>query len=770
MQESKHPIQVLHLEDSTPDAERIRETLESAGLICEIVQVDGKDGFEWALANESFDLILTDFNIWDYDGKSAVKLAREKQPDAPVIVISGKLGEEDAVMCLRLGATDYLLKERLDRLPSAVDRALDAAGQRKKARLADEGLRESEERFRQMAENIDDVFWMTNRELDQLLYVSPAYETIWGRTCASLYASPIQWLEVIHPEDRERVQKAATNLVVTGSYEQDFRIVRPDGSIRWIHDRAFPVKGKSGKVYRIAGVARDITERKKVEARLNENEDRFRQLAENVNEVFWMTNLKQDQLLYISPAYETIWGRTCASLYASPSQWLEAVHPEDRERVLQAAMNQAVTGTYEQDFRIVRPDGTIRWIHDRGFPVRNDAGEVYRLAGVATDITERKQADAQMMRVQRLESIGALVGGIAHDLNNVLTPILIAVELLRQEFPDRASKHLADLRENAKRGADMVRQLSNFASGADGERRLFQPVHLLQEIAKLIRSSVAKTVEVVLLHPKEAPTIAGDPTQLQQVLLNLCLNARDAMPGGGKLELKLETFECDDRSARLLPEAKPGDYVVFKVTDTGKGIAPEIIERIFDPFFTTKGRAKGSGLGLSTVVGVVKGHGGFVRVKSVMEQGSCFEIYLPARTAAGEPDRRRVAKYLFQGEGRLVLVVDDERVIRDMLKATLEKLDLKVVLAADGTEAMLQFAEHRDQIALIITDLNMPQMDGLALAGVLRRMNPEGPIMVMTGESDGDKVDALRKLGISNVVSKPFPIAKLIEAVEDSLS
>ena len=182
MNDAKHLIRVLHLEDSMPDAERIREMLGSAGLICEIVQVDGKDGYEWALANESFDLILTDYNIWDYDGISAVKLAREKQPDVPVIVISGKLGEEDAVMCLRLGATDYLLKERLDRLPSAVTRALDGAVQKKAAHLVEEALRDSEERFRQMAENIDDVFWMTNRELDQLLYVSPAYETIWGRT------------------------------------------------------------------------------------------------------------------------------------------------------------------------------------------------------------------------------------------------------------------------------------------------------------------------------------------------------------------------------------------------------------------------------------------------------------------------------------------------------------------------------------------------------------------------------------------------------------
>ena len=639
MPNPKHPIRVLHLEDTPRDAELIQDLLAANHLDCHIVCVDNQERFAAALAKDAFDLILCDYNLPGYDGLSALKLAREKQPETPVMLVSGSLGEEEAVKCLHLGATDYLIKQRLERLPSAVKRALDEAEQQRQ-----------------------------------------------------------------HQRD---------------------------------------------------------------EARLRESEERFRQLAEHINEVFWMTNLAKNEMIYISPAYETIWGRTCASLYASPRNWLDAIHPEDRERIFQAAFTNQPTGTYDEEYRILRPDGKICWIHDRGFPVRNQTGGVYRIAGVATDITERKQAEGQLLRTQRLESIGTLAGGVAHDLNNALAPILMATELLRLEFPDTAAQYLELIHAGAKRGADMVKQLLTFAKGAEGERLLLQPQHLLKEMEKLIRSTFPKNIQLQTSYAKDLRTILGDATQLHQVLLNLCVNARDAMPGGGTLTLKAENMELDTIQTNTVLEAKPGPYVVWRVTDTGTGIPPEILEHIFEPFFSTKGPEKGTGLGLSTLVGIVKGHGGFVQVYSTPGRGSTFAVYLPAAaSAASETASLTKADPTFRGHGETILVVDDEASVCNVLRAVLTKLNFKVLTAADGTAALIQMAENRTELRAVITDLHMPHMDGLSFARVLKGRLPQTGIIVVSGRLDEREANEFKQLGVHALLDKPFTQEKLVAALK----
>ncbi len=501
---------------------------------------------------------------------------------------------------------------------------------------------------------------------------------------------------------------------------------------------------------------------------LRESEERFRQLAENIPEVFWMTDPAKTQMLYVSPAYETIWGRSCASVYDAPGTWVNSIHVEDRERVTEAAVARQIVGPYDQEYRIVRPDGSIRWIRDRAFPIRNADGEIHRIAGVASDITERRHLERQMLRTQRLESIGTLAGGVAHDLNNALAPILMGLQMLRMQYPAK-TRMIDTMESSALRGAEMVRQLVTFAKGVEGARLLVQPQHLLREMESIIKGTFPKNIQLRSTCAQKLRTVLGDATQLHQVLLNLCVNARDAMPNGGTLTLEAENAEIDAVYASANPEAKLGAYVLWRVTDTGTGIPVEILERIFEPFFSTKGPDKGTGFGLSTVMGIVKSHGGFVRVYSVPGQGSTFVIYLPAADSGAPAQVSPGPQAELRGDGETVLVVDDESAVREVTLSVLTALNFKVLTAADGTDALIRVAEKRSELRVVITDLHMPHLDGLNFIRVLKHMLPEAGIIVASGRfEDGDRKE-FQALGISALLDKPFTQQTLVAALKSAL-
>ena len=641
MSDITNTVRILHLEDSARDAALIHDLLDAGGGHYEMIRAENREQFAAALEQPGFDLVLCDFNLLDFDGLSALKLVKQRLPKIPVIIVSGTIDAEEAVECLKNGATDYLLKQRLERLPSAIERTLNEAAAKR--------------------------------------------------------------------------------------------------------------------------------QRQQTQDRLNQSEERFRQLAEHIEEVFWMKDLAQNRIIYISPAYETVWGRTCASLYASPQNWLEAIHPEDRERIVHSTLTNQPTGTYDEEYRIIRPDGKIHWIHDRAFPVRNQTGEVYRIAGVATDMTERKQAERVARRSQRLESIGTLAGGVAHDLNNALAPILMSVELLKLDYPKEAET-IETIETSAKRGADMVRQLLTFAKGAEGERVLIQSAHLLKELEKIMKGSFPKNLQLVVKHDSKLPMVMGDATQLHQVLLNLCVNARDAMPHGGTLTLEAQSMEVDAVYASAVPDAKPGKYLALRVRDTGTGIPPEILDRIFDPFFTTKGPDKGTGLGLSTVLGIVKGYGGFLEVHSQPGQGSTFTVYLPADAAGSDTQHLTKAAVEFRGQGETILLVDDEPAVREVGRAVLRRLNFKPLTATDGADGLMQAAEHRTVLRAIITDQHMPHMDGLTFVRALRRMLPDIPVMVASGRLDDAVAEEFKTLGVTSRLDKPFTAPQLAEMLKNLLA
>ena len=536
---------------------------------------------------------------------------------------------------------------------------------------------------------------------------------------------------------------------------------------RWFKLRASRLTGsRKGVVV----AHQDITERKLAEDAQRESEARFRQLADGINQVFWLYDVAQERVLYVSPAYERIWGRPGAALLADAHNWLDAIHPDDRDRVCDHTA-EALGEPYDQVYRVVRPDGTERWVHDRGFPVRDTQGNVVRIAGLAEDITEQRKLEAQFLRAQRMESIGTLAGGIAHDLNNVLSPILMSLELLRQEMPSARILRLLEMMEtSARRGAGMVKQVLMFARGMDGERVQCNPTHLLHDLERIIFDTFPRTIEIVTEIAADCNPVVGDVTQLHQVLLNLCVNSRDAMPQGGRLTIAASNLDVDAHYAGMNPGARPGPYVVFQVTDTGSGIPQAIIDKIFDPFFTTKAVGKGTGLGLSTVQAIVKSHDGFVHVYSEPGRGTTFKICLPAADHTAVKSQPTATVELPRGQGELVLIVDDEEPIRHVTKNTLEAFGYRVLVAQDGAEAVALFAQYRDDVALVLTDMMMPIMDGAAAITAVRHIRPEVRIIATSG------LTSLRELAkeipdsVKFHLPKPYTADKLLQTVAQALT
>jgi CheY-like chemotaxis protein len=359
-------------------------------------------------------------------------------------------------------------------------------------------------------------------------------------------------------------------------------------------------------------------------------------------------------------------------------------------------------------------------------------------------------------------------------MNNILAPILMSAPILRMKLtPEKTEQILVTIETNAQRGANLIRQLMTFGRGLEGSRRMVQMKGIVREIAKIAQQTFPKVISVVENVSDPVWVVVGDPTQLHQVLLNLCVNARDAMPAGGVLTIGVENRRFDEITAKMTPGATPGPFVLLSVSDTGTGVPPEIIARIFDPFFTTKQEGKGTGLGLSTVVGIVKSHGGFLGLNSTVGNGSTFQVFLPAIPEGSETRADRNAAELPMGHGELLLVVDDEKTVRDVVRDILVRYGYRVSTANDGAEAVMEYALHKDEISAVITDLDMPIMDGTTLIRVLKRLNPAVAVLISSGiaseDKDGSRRAELESLGVTASVKKPYTLEAILRAVREVL-
>lgn len=881
MTRNSRPLRVLVVEDNLNDAELMMQELQLAGFDPDWQRVATEMQYVDSLS-PVFDVILADYTMPGFSGVRALQLLRERHLDVPFIIISGKIGEEIAVAAIELGATDYLLKDRLARLGPAVERAIEQRRLHRERAQADLALRESEERFRQLAENIQDVFWLIDLTNGRTLYISPAYEKIWGRTCAELYSARWTWLDAIHPDDRERVRGAVIAKQSAGTYDEEYRIVRPDGLSRWIRDRAFPVANAAGEIDRIAGVARDITEQKEAHEALQ----LFRDLVDQSNDTFEVIDPETGRFLDVNAKGPAELGCTRAEYLSwrvsdidptiTPSTWpkvadairaagsltgegrhrrkdgatfpiefnakwvdldrgcivaairniTERKRAEERIRE-QAAMldhaheaimvcdperrritfwNQGAERLYgwtaseaegcelgDLIFADPRASGAFtevllksgEWrgeqkhltragkrltVSSHETLVRDEAGKPKSVLVINIDITGQKELEARFLRAQRMESIGTLASGVAHDLNNIMAPIKMFAPLLRRELtPEQREGIISGIESSAERGTQTIKQILTFGCGLEGEKRPLCIGALMEDLLQIIRGSFPKSIAIESMVEANLRRVTGDSTQLHQVLLNLCVNARDAMPDGGNLRLRASNVDVDASYASMLPEATPGLHVVLEVSDTGSGIPPDVMERMFEPFFTTKGVGKGTGLGLSAALGIVTSHGGFFNVRSELGKGTIFQVYLtaaahqdaaPADTPPADPP---------PGGGELVLVVDDEPAVRDAARMVLESHGYRVLLAPDGPEAIAEFVHSANRIDVVLADLVMPHMEGVALIRALRQMKADVPIIASTGMGEKARPSELKGIGVEKMLYKPYSADTLLHTIHRAL-
>jgi len=469
-----------------------------------------------------------------------------------------------------------------------------------------------------------------------------------------------------------------------------------------------------------------------------------------------------DRILFWNKAAEHLYGWKNEEAIAKNKRelWQETNLSQLQEALLILTKN----GSWEGELYQTTKYSEEIIVESRWTLVREFSNKAESILVVNTDITHKKLLEAQFLRAQRLESIGTLASGIAHDLNNVLAPILMTAQLLEAQVHDERSRRLLPiLITNAKRGANLVKQVLSFTRGLQGERTLLQLKHLIVEIQQIIKETFPKSIEVFTQIPQNLCTVCGDATQLHQVLMNLCVNARDAMPNGGTLKISAENLLVDENYAKMHIDAKVGSYIVVTIADTGIGIKPEILDRIFEPFFTTKELSKGTGLGLSTVLGIVKSHGGFINVYTEQRRGSQFKVYLPAQEANETTEEQE--QELPLGNGELILVVDDEVAIRDVTKSSLESHNYKAITASDGIEAIALYAEYQDRISLVLTDMVMPSMDGLTTIRTLRKINPDVKIIAVSGLSSNDKINIAYDMGVKAFLSKPYTASELLQTI-----
>ena len=627
-------------------------------------------------------------------------------------------------------------------------------------------------------EKLNDIVMVTEADpLEEpgmrILYVNPAFERITGyRPDEVLGRSPhfLRGADNPMPE----IQRLEAALHARRPVRAELLKRKKDGAPFWVEVEASTMASPTTSAEFFVFIERDITERKRTENALREHERLIATLFSNLpgmayrcrNDGFWTMEL-------VSAGCRELTGYDPEELIGNRlTSYEEIIVPEDRKAVREFdAGTLDRSGSVDLTYRIRTREGRTKWVWERGRAVHGPDGAIESYEGLITDITERKLLESQVVQSQRLESIGTLAGGIAHDLNNVFAPIMMAGDLLLDRVQDGNSTQLLEtIAASARRGAELVRQVLLFARGMEGPRIAVTPSDLFADLRKFLESILPKSVRVEFNVAPGVPAISEDPAQLHQLLLNLSVNARDAMPSGGRLSISASSAAVSPSLPRPHPDAVPGEFIRIDVADTGGGI-PDILKgQIFDPFFTTKGVGRGTGLGLSTARAIVKSHSGFITFVSAEGAGTTFSIFLPssgaglARPVAGAAETPYTGS-LARGRGERVLVVDDEESVRLIMRSTLETFGFRVTTASDGAEAIALVQSSTGQFDLAVVDMQMPGLDGGRTIVALRHLRPDLPIVAASGLPTQQNLADSAASGVRHFLEKPFSVETLIRTV-----
>jgi len=627
-----------------------------------------------------------------------------------------------------------------------------------------EALSATEERYQLLFHKNPLPMWVIDLDTLVFLAVNEAAVKQYGYSAEEFASMTIRNLHV--PEDipsvmellsADKVRMPSAGLIV--------KHLKKDGTTFFaeLDSRVVTFSGREAKL----ALANDITERRLAEERVREQAA----LLDLASDAILVQDLA-GKVRFWSKGAERLYGWKAAQALGNQ---MESLFPEQDKPALASAEQELLArGEWIGELRKHTQNGEEVTVSSRWTLLRNDRGEPASVLKIDTDITEKKKLEAQFLRAQRIEGIGTLATGMAHDLNNILAPILMSAGYLRWDIPaDEREKAIGRIELSVKRGAEIIQQVLTFGRGIDGERAAVKPAELLAEIAEIIGQTFPKNIILEVDSQPNLGPLLGDRTQIHQVLLNLCVNARDAMPKGGHLRLRVNTATLTEPMAALPTPAQPGPYIVFEVADTGCGIGAADRERIFDPFFTTKEVGKGTGLGLSTALGIVQSHRGVVTVESEPNRGTTFKVFLPASSEASDNHTTQINQLPPRGAGEVILIVDDEPDVVEGLRQLLEKHNYRVYTAANGEEALDLIGRREQKIDAMVTDIMMPAMDGMALIRAVRSVMPELKVIASTGlgtDMGGTtRTQELKSLGVAHFLPKPYGTEKLLNMLHQLL-
>ena len=755
---------VLSLEDSFRDFEIIRESLTDAGYDLTMDHAENEAQFISFLQKQKYDMILADFSLPGYDAFAALEKSLEIAPDVPLIVVSGSIGEETAIDLIRQGAVDYVLKDRLERLPFAVKRALEEAKQKEARKQAEQDLADNHTLLCIAGETAKFGGWSVDLQTNIC---------IWSHTVADIHEMPRGYSPLLKeginfyaPEWRERITAVFTDCAQKGiPYDEEMEILTKTGKQVWVRTNGVAVRNETGRIIKIQGAFQDISERKRADA----EREKLISAIEQASDTIMITDT-DGIIQYVNPTFETVTGYSRKEILGQNAKILKS-DKQDQAFYRHLRATVAEGDTFRGRMVNKRKDGTLFTEDATISPVLGAQGKIVNYVAVKRDVTAHIQLEAQLQQAQKMESVGRLAGGVAHDFNNMLTIILSYTQLAMNELDPAGPIHddLQQVLKAAQRSADITRQLLAFARKQTISPQVLDFNRTVEYMLKMLRRLMGEDIHLTWQPGSGLWPVKMDPSQMDQILANLCVNARDAIAGVGTLTLETDNVTLDGDYCAAHPGFVPGDFVLLAVSDTGCGMDRQILDHIFEPFFTTKGLGQGTGLGLAMVYGIIKQNDGFINVYSEPGQGTCLRIYLPRHTGEPEQSKLQDETEIPAGHHETVLIIEDDRPILNLAKRMLEGLDYDVLEAETPGEALDLAQTHTGGIDLVLIDVIMPEMTGPDLAKKLKALYPDLKLLFMSGYT----ADIIAQRGLlaadTNFISKPFSIKELALKVRETL-
>jgi two-component system cell cycle sensor histidine kinase/response regulator CckA len=770
MSEKKKRLRFLMLEDSEDDAELIIRKLRREGYRFDSKRVQDEREFKRALEAEQWDLIISDYVLPAYSGRKALELIKKEGYDLPLILVSGKIEEETAVEMIKEGASDWVMKDNLVRLPSAVERALlDAQSEREKRKTQEE-LKKVANRYHMLGENISDVIWTTD-ENKRITFVSPSVFKLSGYSIKEILSKsldelfiPEYYKSAINAIDHASAANKNKKFVFpeTDTFEAEF--ICKNGAAVWTETKVSFLLGKEKKFLGFLGVTRDVSKSKRIERERLDLGAAVEQLEEGII----ITDAAR-HIRFVNNAFCVLTGFKSQNLIGEP---IDALWKVEKDHELSKRQKMAFRRARSWKGRLTRckKDGTLYQAHILISPLKDNQGKISSYIIVERDITEDMELEEQFRRMQKMEALGTLAGGIAHDFNNILMPIIINSELLLWDTSKENPMHLQleQILEAAYRGKDLVKQILTYSRQSHLEKKPLDMARTIEEIIRFLRASLPSSIMIKKFSEIERYPVNADAVQIQQVLMNIFKNAADAIgPDEGTIEIRVRQTDVTSDNRSFFQDLQPGPYLDISITDTGCGIDSEVAERIFDPFFTTKHPGKGTGMGLAVAQRIVKNHQGTIRFSSEPGKGTTFHVYLP-KADEDLPEQDSTEEFMPGGK-ETILLVEDEKDVMSSMKRLLERLGYKVAEMAGSREAISILRKPEGTFDLVIADQIMPEMSGLEMAQELRRTGLDIPIILMTGSNESVSFERAKDMGIKELMMKPINPRDLARAIRKVL-